>query len=331
MFSPLSVENKVYLMVSLASLHSVQCGRSGTVGLSIGIIKIIPEGNHEKIKHFIDREVHSRICAGPLEGMFLPRVQLLFPPTPSNFRKIGIDRFLVMAARDDGHLPTPRMACVSNDIEYSFEGIIDLARNLQSLVLDSTGLKSLEGVGLARSLRELNVLSGPLPSWLKNLPVLETFVAAHNDFDGPLFDFSKSESLIFLDLSSNRLSGPVPPTFLQSSNSEEKIFVNLSDNQLTGTVPGDLDRLDCLSIHLIDNQIQGMDDALCTAGGWNDNDVKSYGCDGILCPAGTYNPVGHQSYDESACEPCKRAKCMRAFRVRRGKHESFFDEDPFSV
>ena len=231
-----------------------------------------------------------------------------------------------------------RVSLFSNDIEYSFEGI-DLARNLQSLVLDSTGLKSLEGVGLARSLRELNVrfndlhtipdevgrlvylealevsnnkLSGPLPSWLENLPVLETFVAAHNDFDGSLLDFSKSESLIYLDLSSNRLSGPVPPTFLQSSDSKEKIFVNLSDNQLTGTVPGDLDQLDRLSIHLMDNQIQGMDDALCTAGGWNDNDVKSYGCDGILCPAGTYNPVGRQSYDESACEPCKRAKYMGA-------------------
>ena len=51
----------------------------------MGMIKFISDEKHRKIKHFIDQEVHSRICAGPLEGMFLPRVQLLFPPTPRDF------------------------------------------------------------------------------------------------------------------------------------------------------------------------------------------------------------------------------------------------------
>lgn len=230
-----------------------------------------------------------------------------------------------------------RISLFSNNIEFSFDGI-DRARTLKSLILDSTGLKSLEGVGQARGLVELNVrsnelkgsipdevqrlvhlemlevsnntLSGPLPSWLGKLPVLETFIASNNQFNGPLLDFAEFENLAFLDLSDNQLYGEVPSNFLESTNSTEKVFVDLSKNDLSGTVPADLQRLERLSIRLMDNKIEALDEALCSVNGWNDNDVEYYGCEGILCPAGTYSTVGRQSTDDNACEPCKRAKYM---------------------
>jgi Leucine-rich repeat (LRR) protein len=53
-----------------------------------------------------------------------------------------------------------------NTVRMDFTGI-ENARNLQTLSLDKTGLESLEGVGQARSLVELNVgqnkLNGGLP------------------------------------------------------------------------------------------------------------------------------------------------------------------------
>jgi Leucine-rich repeat (LRR) protein len=246
-----------------------------------------------------------------------------------------------------GTVPTaiyqlPNLARVSlfgNTIEFSFDGI-DQSRNLKSLILDSTGLKSLEGVGNARGLKQLNVrfnalkgtipdevarlvhleslevsnneLGGPLPSWLGKLPVLETFGAANNKFHGPLLDFGNMKNLAFLDFSDNELYGTVPANFLESLNAKEKIFVDFSRNYLSGTVPADLERLERLSIRLTDNKIDALDKELCLAFGWNDNAVESYGCQGILCPAGTYSKVGRQSTDDNACETCKQAKYMGA-------------------
>jgi hypothetical protein len=232
-----------------------------------------------------------------------------------------------------------RLSLFGNKIEFSFDGI-DQSSSLRSLILDSTGLKSLEGVGDARGLKELNVrfnalqgtipeevarlvhlesldvsnneLGGPLPSWLGKLPVLETFGATNNKFHGPLLDFSDVENLEFLDLSSNELYGTVPANFLEGLNSKEKIFVDLSKNYLSGTVPADLERLERLSIRLMDNKIDGLDKELCLSLGWNDNAVESYGCPGILCPAGTYSKAGRQSTDDNVCERCKQAKYMGA-------------------
>ena len=230
-----------------------------------------------------------------------------------------------------------RLSLFSNKVEISFDGI-DRARSLQSLILDSTGLTSLEGIGEARGLKELNVrfnelegsipteiqrlahleamelsnnnLSGPLPSWLGKLPSLDTFVVAKNQFSGPLLDFADNANLIFLDVSYNQLTGTVPATLMENSTAQEKIFIDLSNNHLSGTVPADLKRLERLQIHLQNNQITALADDLCKAKGWQDNDVEQYGCDAIVCPIGTYNAAGRQSFDGGECAFCKVAKYM---------------------
>jgi hypothetical protein len=241
-----------------------------------------------------------------------------------------------------------RLSLFSNDIDISFDGI-ERARNLRSLILESTGLTSLEGIGNARGLKELNVrynalhgtipsevqrlvyleaieasdnkLSGSLPTWLGMLPGLDTLVLSKNKFGGPLPDFSDLPALVFLDLSHNHFTGQVPPTLLENSIVKDKIFVDLSDNRLSGTVPGDLKRLERLQINLQNNQITGMSEDLCKINGWNDNDVEQYGCDGIMCPVGTYNAAGRQTADNGECGFCKVArymgqtKCSGALRI----------------
>jgi Leucine-rich repeat (LRR) protein len=220
----------------------------------------------------------------------------------------------------------------SNTLYFNFDGI-DAAKNLQSLHLDNTGLDSLNGLGKARSLRELNLgfnkLSGPIPEelsrlinlrelvlsnnnlqgyipyWMRSLQSLSTLDMSHNQLEGPLYDFAPFDSLIFLDLSHNKLSGPVPPSFFSNLDENEKAVADLSYNHLTGTVPGELERLQRITLQLKGNKIDDIDPKLCEVEGWNNFDVSKYGCDGILCPPGKYNPTGRQSSDESPCKHCK--------------------------
>jgi Leucine-rich repeat (LRR) protein len=226
-----------------------------------------------------------------------------------------------------------------NSIYMNFDGISN-ADLLQTLSLDSTGLESLVGVGQARSLTELvvghnklggslpeelsrlinlrtldvshNMLAGYLPVWLRGLVSLTTFSASHNSFSGPVSDFSSLSDMLYLDLAFNELSGTIPPTLLAASPVDEKVVVDLSHNKIGGTVPADLSRIPRLSLQLQDNRIVEIDPALCQTEGINDFDTLSFGCSGILCPAGSWNPLGRQSNEDVACEPCDKAEFMGA-------------------
>ena len=75
----------------------------------------------------------------------------------------------------------------SNPIQFSFHGIGE-AKSLTSLLLDSTGLKSLEGIGVAYQLIDLDVsfnsLSGPISDELTKLANLESISLSDNDLTG---------------------------------------------------------------------------------------------------------------------------------------------------
>lgn len=228
-----------------------------------------------------------------------------------------------------------------NTVYMNFAGI-DEADSLQTLSLDSTGLESLDGVGQARSLRELNVghnkltgvlpeemsrlinlqtldishnqFGGYLPFWLRGLVSLTTFAASHNKFSGPVSDFASLSNLLYLDLSFNELSGTVPATLLTDApvDENEKVVVDFAHNKIDGTIPADLSRISRLSLQLQDNRISEIDPKLCEMEGFNDFDVLSFGCNGILCPAGSWNHLGRQSNEDLPCEPCDKAEFMGA-------------------
>ncbi|KAI2512840.1 hypothetical protein MHU86_1629 [Fragilaria crotonensis] len=224
----------------------------------------------------------------------------------------------------------------SNPIDFSFEGI-ERARKLTSLLLDSTGLKSISGIGLAPSLSDIDIrfngLTGPLPSEISNLRELESFSAGFNKFIGtvPTFsnskqlkslrignnlltgalpDFANHRFLSSLDLSDNQLVGTIPGNLLGSLESGSKTVVDLSSNQLSGVVPGEISRHHAaLEIYLSDNKLIGIDSALCSAVSYNDGDVGEYGCDAILCPAGFYlEGTGRASKEKGPCIPCPQSQ-----------------------
>eukprot|EP00536_Pseudo-nitzschia_multiseries_P000644 jgi/Psemu1/179328/e_gw1.8.93.1 len=220
----------------------------------------------------------------------------------------------------------------SNPVEFTFEDI-GKAKKLESLLLGSTRLKSLKGIGDGFSLVEVDVgfnqLSGPIPNEIENLVNLESFIGPVNSFTGtvPAFSilrklsvirlgdnkltgnlpsFSRHPNIKAIDLSENNLDGSIPTDFLDSANVEESLIVDLSDNMLSGYVPGSLSRVQDLTIYLRDNRIGGIDPSLCANDSWNQGDVGSFQCDGILCPGGSYAATGRASNTGSACEPCRR-------------------------
>eukprot|EP00536_Pseudo-nitzschia_multiseries_P004730 jgi/Psemu1/188782/e_gw1.81.134.1 len=223
-----------------------------------------------------------------------------------------------------------------NDVNVEFGGI-EFAKKLKTLRLGDTGMRSLEGLGRARSLTSLNLaknnlagnlpqelsrlvnlesldlssnkFTGELPFWLKNLAALKSFSVYDNKIGGPLPDFASLTKITYLDLSHNQFKGTIPPTLLAGSPPDDKVVVDLSYNKVNGVVPGEISRLSRLSIHLEENEIIGIDAQICATNGVNDFDAMSYGCSGILCPIGTWNSLGRQSNDVP-CEPCKKAKYM---------------------
>ncbi len=223
----------------------------------------------------------------------------------------------------------------SNPVKFSFSGI-GQAKRLQSLLLDSTGLESLEGIGQAYNLVDLdlrfNNLKGPIPSEISNLVNLETltmsdndltgelpsFTRMHrlrslrlsgNDLTGPLPTFASNHVLNYIDLSENRISGTISPSFLDSMDFEENIYVDLSRNRITGKVPRELSRFEDLTIYLKDNYLFGIERELCDNGSWNDGDVGEYGCDAILCAPGSFAAgKGRHAVGGSDCQECKEAK-----------------------
>lgn len=222
----------------------------------------------------------------------------------------------------------------SNPINFSFNGI-ERATKLVSLLLDSTGLTSLEGIGHAPSLVDVDIrfnnLSGNLPSEIRNMHDLQSFSCSNNRLTGSIPSFSTNRGLVTLrlggnlftgalpsfstlrdvtslDVSGNRLTGTIPTTLLQAADKTDAIFIDLSSNQLTGTVPGELASFDDLTLYLRDNKLEGINPKLCGSSSWNDGDVGKFQCDGILCPPNSYSPaLGRATQDGANCTHCDEA------------------------
>ena len=222
----------------------------------------------------------------------------------------------------------------SNPINFSFQGIGE-AKSLSSLLLDATGLTSLDGVGQAYQLVELqarfNRLTGPIPDDLTHLTNLESLSLADNDLTGALPNFNRlhrlknlrlgnnklsgelpsfasNNKLHTVDLSENKITGEIPSDFLSSLAIDETVYIDLAKNRIEGEVPSELERFRKMTIYLKDNFITGVHTDLCDQGDWNDGDVGNFQCDAILCPIGTYAPGRGRESKSSQCLDCEQAK-----------------------
>ena len=221
----------------------------------------------------------------------------------------------------------------ANPIDFRFDGI-QKATSLTSLQLDSIGLKSLYGVGLASALVELDVrfnnFNGPLSDEIALLTNLETFFCGDskltgtlpsfntnrkltsirlggNGFVGRLPSFSTHPKLKTVDVSDNQLSGEIPDDFLAAADKSKPILLDLSDNNLSGGLPSSLLSFPTVTIYARDNNIESIHPDLCEMENWNEGDVDLYQCDGILCPPKSFAPKGRASAGES-CIYCRNAQ-----------------------
>jgi hypothetical protein len=195
---------------------------------------------------------------------------------------------------------------------FPFDGI-DKAQNLKTLVLDSIAATLLDGVGAAHSLVNLNVasnrltslpvvsnlislkelnvgeylISGPIPTWLNDLPSLTVLKASQNEFSGPVYDFAGLSEMTSIDLFTSTL-----PAMLANATGARTIVVDLTSDLISGTVPStSLSRFPCLSINLADTGINS-NDSCNRVSRWSDNHISTFGCDTILCPIGFSNSIG---------------------------------------
>ena len=222
----------------------------------------------------------------------------------------------------------------SNPLEFSFENI-GSATKLQDLRLDSTLLHSLHGIGAATSLvafdasftalrgsfpeqevlsltnlRSLqlndNSLTGSMPKSFAPLKYLVKLRLDSNKLSGDLPSFDDMNFLDYIDVSNNRLRGPISRKIFYRLMSDQTPTLRLAKNQLTGVVPQELDRFNDMTIYLSGNQILGLPVVLCANTQWNNGEVGKYGCDAILCKPGSSNSQGRRT-PEDKCRPCKAA------------------------
>ncbi len=223
-------------------------------------------------------------------------------------------------------------------MQFNFTGI-ERANSLTTLLLDGTGLESLDGLGKGNSLVNLdlsfNLINGTFPydeiSTLVNLKTLsladnkltgelisygfdqlvdlEKIRLDNNLLTGALPDFADFRKLLSLDLSNNDFDSTIPGKFLAGvSDTSSPILVNLANNHLTGDISSSVfGRFKKLTLYIKGNKFTSLSEDLCSKGEWNDGDVGLYGCEGLACPPQTSNDVGRRNSDSNICKRCDLA------------------------
>eukprot|EP00815_Leptocylindrus_aporus_P005757 CAMPEP_0116065872 /NCGR_PEP_ID=MMETSP0322-20121206/10043_1 /TAXON_ID=163516 /ORGANISM="Leptocylindrus danicus var. apora, Strain B651" /LENGTH=705 /DNA_ID=CAMNT_0003552313 /DNA_START=232 /DNA_END=2349 /DNA_ORIENTATION=+ len=229
----------------------------------------------------------------------------------------------------------------SNPLEdFSFDGIAEATR-LTSVILDSTGLKSIKGIGEAPSLELVNLrfnqisensaleevakldnlvtldlgdnlIPGTIPSSFEtSLRKVHKLYLGRNKLEGSLPTLNSHTFLSKVDFSYNKFSGVIPDDFMELSPVNKDVLINLAENDITGEIPLGLARFDSLDIYLRNNNIKGFSNILCEQKSWNGGDVDIYKCNAIMCPVGTYSQVGRQT-NEHDCKSCDKVKTSGA-------------------
>ena len=223
------------------------------------------------------------------------------------------------------------LSLYSNPLKsVNFTGI-EFALNLKELLLDETGISSVDGLQNAKHLEILNLrfnqlknrlpseiaalttlqtltmayngITGRLPTFFEKLTNLKSLLLSSNSFTGSLGELNFPSSLRRLDLSENELTGSIPNSFLTLVPFQAQLEIDLSENAFTGSLPTDLTRFNSLILYASDNHFSTIDSQLCSMSNWNDGDVGKYGCDAILCPA-KYSALNGRHSSAGECQKC---------------------------
>ncbi|XP_051134872.1 receptor-like protein kinase [Andrographis paniculata] len=278
---------------SLTNLAAVNCGLSGEIPASLGKLAnlnllylsenhlsgtIPPElGN---CRALIDLEIYDNQLEGeiPSELGFLTQLQILMLFTnhlsgeiPVSIWKIqSLQHVIVYQNNLVGELPNEitelkQLRNISL-FENGFTGVIpqglginsslmllDLTRNKFSGPLPSTLCFRKQ---MCRLLLGYNQFQGSIPSDIGSCSSLTRLILRQNNLSGNLPEFTENPNLLFMDLSSNSISGSIPPSLGKLSNIT---FVDLSLNKFTGHIPYEMGNLAYLeSLNLSSNGLEGV-------------------------------------------------------------------------
>ncbi|XP_031496547.1 receptor like protein 26-like [Nymphaea colorata] len=159
-------------------------------------------------------------------------------------------------------LPYLQHLDISNNpnLSGSFPKILPVSGSLLTLILSSTNLGGTisNSIGNLTELRILKMSScnftGSIPSLLSNLTRLQIIDMSFNGFTGQLPSLSAS-TITDIDLSTNRLSGPIPESF---SELQGLTTLKLGDNLLIDPIPSGLLNLPSLkTVALSNNKLTG--------------------------------------------------------------------------
>lgn len=142
-----------------------------------------------------------------------------------------------------------------NDITMPFS-MIGNAVNLETMILSYTAINSLEGIGEAKSLKELHltstVLTGTIPEELFSLPLLESVFLSNNGFSGTIPNrFGELKMLKNLYLLGNQLTGTIPTELGYLARLEH---LSLGKNKLQGSIPRQITSLPLLEFLSLENE-----------------------------------------------------------------------------
>jgi Leucine-rich repeat (LRR) protein len=131
-----------------------------------------------------------------------------------------------------------------NKLPLQFDSISH-AKNLETLQVSATGLKSIAGISAASNLKELHVtendLKGPFPSEILQLPALEKLFLSFNEITGTLPDAIGSlTNLTEFFAYTNSMTGTIPTTLGNLVQLERLV---LGQNDFNGTLPTQLNNL----------------------------------------------------------------------------------------
>eukprot|EP00562_Extubocellulus_spinifer_P013816 CAMPEP_0178558590 /NCGR_PEP_ID=MMETSP0697-20121206/10490_1 /TAXON_ID=265572 /ORGANISM="Extubocellulus spinifer, Strain CCMP396" /LENGTH=2669 /DNA_ID=CAMNT_0020191701 /DNA_START=259 /DNA_END=8268 /DNA_ORIENTATION=- len=142
----------------------------------------------------------------------------------------------------------------SNDITFSFAGIENAAK-LSTLYLSQTGLDSIEGIGMARSLKVFHSTNNKLstiPYELYDVTSLEKLYLNYNNIGGRISgSIKKLYNLQELYLMHNQLTGQIPASIGGLNNIR---VLGLTENNFDGTLPVELEGLRTMEVLAIQRE-----------------------------------------------------------------------------
>ncbi|KAK1392992.1 receptor protein-tyrosine kinase CEPR1 [Heracleum sosnowskyi] len=220
---------------------------TGQVPKNLG--KLSPMVAFDLSENQLSGELPADTCKGgnllyfcALDNMFSGRLPESYGSCPSLLR-FRVSQNRLQGSIPEGILGLPRVSIIDlgyNNLSGSLAKTIGNAKNLSELLLTRNMISGIlppeisHAINLVKIDLSNNLLSGPIPSEISNLIRLNSLVLQRNKLSSSIPEtLSSLKSLNVLDLSSNFLEGNIP----ESLSDLLPNSINISNNRLSGPIP----------------------------------------------------------------------------------------------